>query len=219
MSYETRQSLENDGWRALLSLDAGRLVLRSRRGRNLAPSFPEVRSGRGPAARRDGPGRRAGRTGNPAGSPSSDSRVASSGAVPSLPGTPSSGPPTSSPSTCCAWRAPTRPGGRTRAPQGCSGTPLCRTEPHRAVGAVPVVPLADLGIHGTADRALPTTRPVRWRPPVPADVDPQRSRPAIPQFRGGHSADLTAECRAGLPWPAASPCRRARFRGPCPRYR
>jgi hypothetical protein len=91
------------------------------------------------------------------------------------------------------------------------------------VGAVPVVP-ADLGIHETADRALktaratcrptwsgvqrsgefqrasrplPTTRPVRWRPPVPADVDPQRSRPAIPQFRGGHSADLTAEYRAG----------------------
>ncbi|MEU2899613.1 hypothetical protein ABZ690_08200 [Streptomyces sp. NPDC006967] len=36
-----------DGWRALLSLDAGRLVLRSRRGTDLAPSFPELRSGTG----------------------------------------------------------------------------------------------------------------------------------------------------------------------------
>lgn len=34
-----------DGWRALLSLDAGRLVLRSRNGTDLAPSFPEVRAG------------------------------------------------------------------------------------------------------------------------------------------------------------------------------
>ncbi|WP_347814597.1 hypothetical protein [Streptomyces sp. Tu 3180] len=34
-----------DGWRALLSLDAGHLVLRSRRGTNLLPSFPEVGSG------------------------------------------------------------------------------------------------------------------------------------------------------------------------------
>ncbi|WP_418346752.1 hypothetical protein [Streptomyces fodineus] len=42
--------MDNDGWRALLSLDAGRLVLRSRRDRNLAPSFPEVRFGHGPAA-------------------------------------------------------------------------------------------------------------------------------------------------------------------------
>ncbi|MET7457669.1 ATP-dependent DNA ligase [Streptomyces sp. NPDC005574] len=34
-----------DGWRALLSWDDGRLVLRSRRGTDLAPSFPEVRAG------------------------------------------------------------------------------------------------------------------------------------------------------------------------------
>ncbi|MEU9480766.1 ATP-dependent DNA ligase [Streptomyces sp. NPDC048191] len=34
-----------DGWRALLSLDAGRLVLRSRQGTDLTASFPEVRSG------------------------------------------------------------------------------------------------------------------------------------------------------------------------------
>jgi ATP-dependent DNA ligase len=34
-----------DGWRALLSLDAGRLVLRSRRGADLVDCFPEVRSG------------------------------------------------------------------------------------------------------------------------------------------------------------------------------
>lgn len=34
-----------DGWRALFSLDAGRVVLRSRKGTDLAPSFPEVRAG------------------------------------------------------------------------------------------------------------------------------------------------------------------------------
>ncbi|WP_328418511.1 hypothetical protein OG542_40210 (plasmid) [Streptomyces violaceus] len=34
-----------DGWRALLSWDSGRLVLLSRRGTDLAPSFPELRSG------------------------------------------------------------------------------------------------------------------------------------------------------------------------------
>ncbi|WP_079275286.1 hypothetical protein [Streptomyces phaeoluteigriseus] len=34
-----------DGWRALLSLDAGRLVLRSRKGTDFVPSFPEVCSG------------------------------------------------------------------------------------------------------------------------------------------------------------------------------
>ncbi|MFF8287400.1 ATP-dependent DNA ligase [Streptomyces albus] len=34
-----------DGWRALASWDAGRLVLRSRRGADLAPGFPELRSG------------------------------------------------------------------------------------------------------------------------------------------------------------------------------
>ncbi|MFI9155701.1 ATP-dependent DNA ligase [Streptomyces sp. NPDC053367] len=36
-----------DGWRALLSLDAGRLVLVSRKGTDLVPYFPEVRSGAG----------------------------------------------------------------------------------------------------------------------------------------------------------------------------
>ncbi|MEU7429249.1 hypothetical protein [Streptomyces sp. NPDC040750] len=34
-----------DGWRALLSWDAHRLVLRSRRGTDLEPSSPELRSG------------------------------------------------------------------------------------------------------------------------------------------------------------------------------
>ncbi|MFJ4622396.1 hypothetical protein [Streptomyces sp. NPDC088812] len=37
--------VKSAGWRALLSLDAERLVLRSRQGTDLAPSFPEVRSG------------------------------------------------------------------------------------------------------------------------------------------------------------------------------
>ncbi|MFF2205477.1 hypothetical protein [Streptomyces sp. NPDC058145] len=45
MSHETYQSLENDGWRALLSWDAHRLPLRSRRGTDLEPSFPELRAG------------------------------------------------------------------------------------------------------------------------------------------------------------------------------
>ncbi|MGA5629824.1 hypothetical protein ACPCTH_33655 [Streptomyces cellulosae] len=34
-----------DGWRALLSWEAGHLVLRSRQGTALAPSFPELRAG------------------------------------------------------------------------------------------------------------------------------------------------------------------------------
>ncbi|OEJ21164.1 hypothetical protein AR457_41415 [Streptomyces agglomeratus] len=34
--------LKWDGWRAMLSVDAGRVVLRSRNGADLAPSFPEV---------------------------------------------------------------------------------------------------------------------------------------------------------------------------------
>ncbi|MER7309817.1 ATP-dependent DNA ligase [Streptomyces griseoluteus] len=34
-----------DGWRALLSWDVGHLVLRSRRGADLVPGFPELRSG------------------------------------------------------------------------------------------------------------------------------------------------------------------------------
>ncbi|WP_238431939.1 ATP-dependent DNA ligase [Streptomyces cavernae] len=33
-----------DGWRAMLSVDAGRVALRSRKGTDLAPAFPEVRS-------------------------------------------------------------------------------------------------------------------------------------------------------------------------------
>ncbi|WP_341867926.1 hypothetical protein [Streptomyces misionensis] len=33
-----------DGFRALLSVDAGRLVLRSRQGTDLAPAFPEIRA-------------------------------------------------------------------------------------------------------------------------------------------------------------------------------
>ncbi|MFF9819421.1 ATP-dependent DNA ligase [Streptomyces sp. NPDC014006] len=37
--------LKWDGWRALLSWDTGRLALRSRRGADLAPSFPELHSG------------------------------------------------------------------------------------------------------------------------------------------------------------------------------
>ncbi|MFF8431095.1 ATP-dependent DNA ligase [Streptomyces sp. NPDC016566] len=34
-----------DGWRAMLSWDANRLILRSRRGTDLEPSFPELRAG------------------------------------------------------------------------------------------------------------------------------------------------------------------------------
>ncbi|WP_454394863.1 ATP-dependent DNA ligase [Streptomyces sp. JNUCC 63] len=34
-----------DGWRVLLSWDAHRLVLRSRKGTDLEPFFPELRSG------------------------------------------------------------------------------------------------------------------------------------------------------------------------------
>ncbi|KOV71646.1 MULTISPECIES: hypothetical protein [unclassified Streptomyces] len=34
-----------DGWRAAVSVEAGHIVLRSRRGTNLLPAFPEVRAG------------------------------------------------------------------------------------------------------------------------------------------------------------------------------
>ncbi|MGW2773452.1 ATP-dependent DNA ligase [Streptomyces olivaceoviridis] len=34
-----------DGWRAAVSVEAGHVVLRSRRGTNLLPAFPEVRAG------------------------------------------------------------------------------------------------------------------------------------------------------------------------------
>lgn len=36
-----------DGYRALLSMDAGRVVLRSRRGTEMGPSFPEIVVGTG----------------------------------------------------------------------------------------------------------------------------------------------------------------------------
>jgi bifunctional non-homologous end joining protein LigD len=42
MAHETWQSLEKGGFRALLSVDAGRVVLRSRRGTEMGQSFPEV---------------------------------------------------------------------------------------------------------------------------------------------------------------------------------
>lgn len=45
MSHETRQNLEKDGFRTLVSVDAGRVVLRSRRGTEMGPSFPEVVEG------------------------------------------------------------------------------------------------------------------------------------------------------------------------------
>jgi ATP-dependent DNA ligase len=34
-----------DGFRALVSVDAGRVVLRSRRGTEMAPAFPEIVAG------------------------------------------------------------------------------------------------------------------------------------------------------------------------------
>ncbi|WTP38875.1 hypothetical protein OG258_49465 [Streptomyces mirabilis] len=37
--------MEKDGFRALLSVDAGRVVLRSRRGTEMAPAFPEIVAG------------------------------------------------------------------------------------------------------------------------------------------------------------------------------
>ncbi|MET7922201.1 hypothetical protein ABZU45_41845 [Streptomyces avermitilis] len=45
MSHATWLSLEKDGWRALVSAEAGRVALRSRRGAGLVASFPEIRSG------------------------------------------------------------------------------------------------------------------------------------------------------------------------------
>ncbi|MFJ3446528.1 hypothetical protein ACIPM2_35990 [Streptomyces sp. NPDC086081] len=45
VSHETQQSLERDGFRALLSVDAGQVVLRSRRGTETRPAFPETMAG------------------------------------------------------------------------------------------------------------------------------------------------------------------------------
>jgi hypothetical protein len=42
MSHETSGSLENDGFRAGLTAEAGRVVLRSRNGTQMGPAFPEV---------------------------------------------------------------------------------------------------------------------------------------------------------------------------------
>lgn len=133
-------------------------MLRSRRDRNLAPSFPEVRSGHGPDADATAP---------------DGELVVREIQQARLRATPGS-PPAARCRRCPARRAVARPLRRLRlvAPGGhrhdqmavrgrqggCSGTPFCRTEPHRAVGAVPVVPPAGLGIHETADRALKAAR-------------------------------------------------------------
>ncbi|MFD8837959.1 ATP-dependent DNA ligase [Streptomyces griseofuscus] len=45
MSHETQRSLEKDGFRALFSVDAGPVMLRSRRGTEMAASFPEIAAG------------------------------------------------------------------------------------------------------------------------------------------------------------------------------
>ncbi|MFG3085568.1 ATP-dependent DNA ligase [Streptomyces parvulus] len=42
MSRETQQSLEKDGFRAAVLVDAGRVVLRSRHGTEMGPAFPEI---------------------------------------------------------------------------------------------------------------------------------------------------------------------------------
>ncbi|GGZ41405.1 hypothetical protein GCM10010365_72630 [Streptomyces poonensis] len=47
MPHETPRSLEKDRWRALVSVETGRAALRSRQGTDLAPAFPEIRSGSG----------------------------------------------------------------------------------------------------------------------------------------------------------------------------
>ncbi len=41
MAHETRQSLENDGFRAPVHTDAGRVVLRSRRCTEMAPALTQ----------------------------------------------------------------------------------------------------------------------------------------------------------------------------------
>ncbi|MDH6626079.1 ATP-dependent DNA ligase [Streptomyces sp. LBL] len=45
MAHETWQSLEKDRFRAMVSVDAGRVVLRSRRGTEMGSAFPEVVAG------------------------------------------------------------------------------------------------------------------------------------------------------------------------------
>jgi ATP-dependent DNA ligase len=45
VSHETHRNPEKDGFRAAVSVDAGRVVLRSRRGTEMGPAFPEVVAG------------------------------------------------------------------------------------------------------------------------------------------------------------------------------
>ncbi|WP_406164549.1 hypothetical protein [Streptomyces sp. NBC_00996] len=45
LSHETHQILEKDGYRALLSVDAGRVELRSRRGTQMPSAFSEIVDG------------------------------------------------------------------------------------------------------------------------------------------------------------------------------
>ncbi|MFH9970184.1 hypothetical protein ACH4PR_55000 [Streptomyces mirabilis] len=45
MAHETRQSLEKDGYRSLLSVDGARVQLVSRRGTDLSAAFPEIVAG------------------------------------------------------------------------------------------------------------------------------------------------------------------------------
>jgi hypothetical protein len=47
MSHETHRGLEKDGFRALVSADAGKVALRSRRGTDMGPAFPEIVAGAG----------------------------------------------------------------------------------------------------------------------------------------------------------------------------
>lgn len=63
-----------DGFRALLSVDADRVVLRSRRGTDMAPSFPEIVAG-AVHLPDHGPGRASWSCGRMAGSPSNVSRT------------------------------------------------------------------------------------------------------------------------------------------------
>jgi ATP-dependent DNA ligase len=90
-----------DGFRALLSVDAGRVVLRPRRGTDLAPAFPEIVAGTARLPDKTAlDGELVVWSEKRLAFERLQDRLRRRGTVP--PGPPTNGPPTSSPSTCYA---------------------------------------------------------------------------------------------------------------------
>ncbi len=136
MPHETQRILEKDGFRALVSVDAGQVTPRPRRGTEMLPAFPEDCGQGRAAAGRDRAGRCAGRMGR-RGAP-----CVRAVAGPACPAWCRGGPGgTGVASSLCGVRsaAAVREDLLTvPAAQGRHGIGVCRPPAHRAVGAVSV---------------------------------------------------------------------------------